>query len=284
MKLNKRLALAVSSLLLTTAICMIAWQQARQPQRCPTGLMAHGARCCGVGQSFDGERCVGPARSCAANMNASAQGCTSRQQRVSLSGGELLLAPSDWEAQGRVRPRRVQVAAFTIDSHEATERNYGECVRARRCPAVPTRGEDELPQTHLNADEAAQFCRWRGGRLPSHDEHAFAVMGSTHRRYPWGQTGAVCRRVSFGLERGPCGRDGKGPDLVGSRPDGVSPEGLYDLVGNVAEWTRAVGGHHEVRGGSWRTIAASELRAWSAVMLSPHRRMDDVGVRCAYDP
>ncbi len=284
MKLNKRLALAVSGVLLTVAICMIAWQQARQPQRCPAGLSAHGARCCGVGQSFDGERCVGPARQCAANMNASAQGCAARRRRISISGGELLLAPSDWEAQGRVRPRRVQVPPFAMDSHEATERDYAECVRAKRCPTAATRGEGGLPQTHLNADEAAQFCRWRGGRLPSHDEHALAVMGSTSRRYPWGQTGAVCRRASFGLKRGPCGRDGKGPDLAGARPDGASPEGLYDLVGNVAEWTRAAGGQHEARGGSWRTVAASELRAWSGVVHSPQRRMDDVGVRCAYGP
>ena len=134
MKLNKRLALAVIGVLLTAAICVIAWQQARQPQRCPAGLSAHGARCCGVGQSFDGERCVGPARQCATNMNASAQGCAAQRRRISVSGGELHLAPSDWEAQGRVRPRRAQVLPFAMDSHEATERDYAECVRAKTLP------------------------------------------------------------------------------------------------------------------------------------------------------
>jgi formylglycine-generating enzyme required for sulfatase activity len=85
----------------------------------------------------------------------------------------------------------------------------------------------------------------------------------------------------YGLVRGPCARsDAAGPDAVGSRPDGATPEGLLDMVGNVAEWVRQ-GDHYVAMGGSFKSELASELKVWSQQAASGARA--DVGFRCAYD-
>lgn len=104
-------------------------------------------------------------------------------------------------------------------------------------------------------------------------------MGSESTRYPWGQTGLVCRRATFGLEHGPCSSEATGPDLAGSRPDGATPTGILDLAGNVAEWTNEPNGGTLARGGSFRSRLAADLKTWAA---RPDPPGPDVGFRCAY--
>src|SRR5580704_15949037 len=114
------------------------------------------------------------------------------------------------------------------------------------------------------------------------------------RRYPWGDTGAVCRRGAWGLEAGPCASGADGPDTVGAHPDGDSPLGLHDLAGNVAEW---VTGHVAgdvvtgaaprpgsgiAKGGSWADALASELRIWARLEVDAESHDARVGLRCAY--
>src|SRR5208283_929136 len=113
----------------------------------------------------------------------------------------------------------------------------------------------------LTAYEAERFCEWAGGALPTSVQLAFSAAGPSGRRYPWGDTGAVCRRAAWGLVRGPCGRGAVGPELAGSHPDGATPEGVLDLAGNVAEWAVSPGGF-EARGGSFRDGTASAMRSW----------------------
>jgi hypothetical protein len=90
----------------------------------------------------------------------------------------------------------------------------------------------------------------------------------------------VCRRASFGLVDGPCSGEGSSPDLVGARPDGKTPEGIFDLAGNVAEWTRDPDGRFRARGGSFRSRVAAELVTAAVELSPPHAAY--VGFRCAY--
>jgi formylglycine-generating enzyme required for sulfatase activity len=144
--------------------------------------------------------------------------------------------------------------------------------------------EPGLPVAGVTFAEAAMFCAASGGRLPTRDELTFAASGPTGRRYPWGDTGAVCRRAAWGLVDGPCGHGATGPEIAGSHPDGDSPEGIADLAGNVAEWATLSpsGATAVVWGGSWASTAASELRPWQERAPPPAGRSLEIGFRCVY--
>jgi len=207
---------------------------------------------------------------------------------VAIAGGHLRLAPSDWEAAAVVKETELDVPGFGLDSHEVTEADWQRCVAANRCVERPLSGEPGRPMVQVTMLEAEQYCRAQGGRLPRSSELGWAAAGAAGRRYPWGDTGAVCRRAAFGLEDGPCAYGATGPELAGSHPSGASPEGIHDLAGNVAEWSvgdqaaEAGPSSAEARGGSWQQTAASALRSWSSRSVPADTRSSAIGLRCAY--
>jgi formylglycine-generating enzyme required for sulfatase activity len=173
------------------------------------------------------------------------------------------------------------VPAFDIDVAEVDHTRWSACANAGRCRTLPD-SEPGLPVTGVTPDEAAEYCRFAGGQLPTSDEWVLAAAGDASRRFPWGNTGLVCRRAAYGLVRGPCAQQGVGPELPGSRPDGATPTGIVDLIGNVAEWSREPNGKAVARGGSFRSRVVSQLRTWSFEPLSS--AADHVGFRCVYAP
>jgi formylglycine-generating enzyme required for sulfatase activity len=214
-------------------------------------------------------------------MEVRSFGCVATARVIRLSGGLLRVGLSDWEAQGVVSPLEVNVSPFGLDALEVTEERYAFCVAKGACAPLALSGEPGRAVSGITADEAARFCEWAGGALPTGAQLAFAASGATSRRYPWGDTGAVCRRAAWGLVLGPCGWDATGPELAGSHPDGASREGVLDLAGNVAEWAVSSDGF-EVRGGSFHESSASSMRGWQRVVLPRETRSTRIGVRCAY--
>jgi len=193
----------------------------------------------------------------------------------------LEIGPSDWEAEGMVGSRTIHVSGFRIDAFEVTEGSYAGHARAAD-PARAARG--------MGRDDAEAFCERRGGRLPTEDEWIVAAASAGHgsaqsaSRYPWGETGAVCRRAAWGLLKGPCAAGADGPDTVGSHPDGDSRSGLHDLAGNVAELVAGEGDAAIAKGGSWASSLATELRTWARLELPARSGDPRVGFRCAYSP
>jgi formylglycine-generating enzyme required for sulfatase activity len=191
---------------------------------------------------------------------------------------------ADWEAEGRISSHDATIGTFEIDVFEITEASYDECVVAKKCASLPMSGEPGRALGGLSRSDAEAYCAFRGGRLPTDDEWTFSAGGPNLRRYPWGDTGAVCRRGAWGLQDGPCGFEFVGPELAGAHPDGASPEGVHDLAGNVAEWVAGPpGAVGTVRGGSFRSGLATELRAWQTRAVPVTDRVADVGARCVYD-
>lgn len=260
-----------------------ARRQRRQPTRCPAGLVPVGPRCCGVGQKLQDGRCVGKPSRCAVDMTRSKladhPGCVAIDRRVEYAGGTLHLGASDWEAPGVDKPRTVQVPPFKLDAAEVTVHEWQACVAAGTCRAVDMR-EPGRPVTGISPAEAQRFCHFVGGHLPTRNEWLFAAEGSKGRRYPWGATGLVCRRVAFGLVHGPCATGATGPELAGARPSGATPQGALDMAGNVAEWTAEPGGRFAARGGSYRSRVAADLQSWSVEHVSKPEPW--IGFRCAY--
>jgi formylglycine-generating enzyme required for sulfatase activity len=285
-----------------------------------------GARC-GRGFAAVGPRCALEEGACPAPLQRTAGGCDAPDVRVAVPACAIALGPSDWEAEGRVAPRIVRVTPFRIDAFEATRGQYERYERSARAsadeagPDAGARDEREprrvtteglVAASGLTRDEAAAYCASRGGRLPTEDEWLAAAASAANpaRRYPWGDTGAVCRRGAWGLAAGPCASSAVGPDAVGAHPDGDSPLGLHDVAGNVAEWVApepigpgGAGGTGSVsgraadgvgtgvgtaigtaKGGSWASALATDLRTWAKLELDPAAHDPRVGVRCAYPP
>jgi formylglycine-generating enzyme required for sulfatase activity len=263
-------------------VIMLGLAQHSGPARCPSETTSRGARCCAKGQVETLGRCSGNPSRCSPGFFRALRpvaGCAVIPRRVLIKGGRLEPGPSDWHGR-TVESRSVNVGPFLLDATEVTVERWLGCVEAGACRPIASE-EPGLPVTGVSPAEAATFCGFAGGRLPRDDEWLIAAAGSEARRYPWGQTGLVCRRAAFGLVRGPCGHGAVGPDWAGLRPDGATPDGVLDLVGNAAEWTLTPDGRTVARGGSFQSQLAAELESWAGDPGSspaPH-----IGFRCAYD-
>lgn len=158
-------------------------------------------------------------------------------------------------------------------------------------------GQDDLPATFMTQAEATACADWRGMRLLSSDEWLLCALGPERRQYPWDayeRRDSVANTLELGLGRA-C--------AVGTFEGGRTPRGLYDMLGNVAEWAgddvesrRSVAARRgdprcSALGGSFRTwsrpiyrqVTAGDSgdRPYLAYRLDPRSRQDDIGLRCA---
>jgi formylglycine-generating enzyme len=263
---------------------------------CGEGFHRRGARCCPTDDPLaklgDGLCATGtPSKTCPEPLVTTLTGCdTPERSVVRVPATSVVIGPSDWEAEGRVKPRTVHAGPFDIDRFEVTI-GHMRCAKCPEAIAARFKGRDVArAASYVDHSEARTICAARGGRLPREDEWIVAAAGAKPSRYPWGDTGAVCRRAAWGLVRGPCGNGATGPDTVGSHPDGVTPLGIHDLAGNVEEWVEAGEQHCDagpclgvVRGGSYHTDLATELRTWVRREVPVETRESGIGFRCAYD-
>lgn len=114
------------------------------------------------------------------------------------------------------------------------------------------------PILGISYDDAEAYCAWyaqRTGdavRLPSEAEWEKAARGTDGRLYPWGNRfdAAFCKMASARADR-------PTPESVGSFPSDVSPYGLYDVAGGVAEYVNTPFGADDavkvVKGGDYLT-------------------------------
>jgi len=141
------------------------------------------------------------------------------------------------------------------------------------------------------------YCEWRGKRLATEAEWERAAAGLEGREFPWGNTQPDSERANFNK----CCFVMKGlsTDEVGSHPSGVSPEGVHDLSGNIAEWVYDwydkkyyqhseyknpkgpdKGVNHTIRGGAWNSLDGY-LRSSARFGYDEAKDFYGIGCRCA---
>jgi formylglycine-generating enzyme required for sulfatase activity len=134
------------------------------------------------------------------------------------------------------------------------------------------------PATDVTYDDAAAFCAWAGGRLPSGDEWEGAARGEDARAWPWGEV--------FDPECCACVESGWGWTApVTAHPAGASPCGAEQLAGNVWEWVSdrtEAGAWRAVRGGSYLDHAWG-VRAARVLSADPARATPTTGFRLVFD-
>jgi sulfatase modifying factor 1 len=248
---------------------------------------------------------------------------------VDVPAGEFLMGSDSGRSDERPL-HQVYLDSFELDRYEITNAQYQHFLQAagRQSPpywqgiAFPI-GQADYPVVGASWDEADAYCAWRGKRLPTEAEWEKACRGDDGRLYPWGDVWDAGRAnvdVSVPASQAdpsiweatwqllrvtPVNPAGPGLRPIGSTPNGASPYGVMDMVGNAAEWVadwynwsdysdlpsrnpRGMGPpwNHSLRGSAWRdpTGNASWTRSMSrcSARNSSHETQDPrVGFRCA---
>lgn len=154
--------------------------------------------------------------------------------------------------------------------------------------------EDQQPITMVNWQKARNFCEWGGGRLPTEREWEYAARaGTTGARYgkldsiAWYADNSGKERID---SRQIVETDVNHYDIRlfenENRPHPVAqkepnPWNLYDMLGNVFQWT-ADGNDRErvMRGGSWKSHSKF-VRASYRERFPTEFHYLDIGFRCA---
>ena len=227
--------------------------------------------------------------------------------------------------------RTVQVERFFLDRNPVTNQQYHEFVAAGGyqqmalwdksvlpavldlvdCSGMPgprywkngcyEPGEENLPVVGVCWHEAVAYARWVGKRLPSDAEWVKAgswpvplsATSSAQRKFPWGNT----------MDRNRANLWGSEPEKivpVDQFPLGVSVGGVYQLIGNVWEWTSGdfqsgtfhCGEHSvgelvlpspmkSIRGGAFDTYFDNQATCQFQSGENPLHRKYNIGLRCA---
>jgi formylglycine-generating enzyme required for sulfatase activity len=172
--------------------------------------------------------------------------------------------------------------SFWIETSEVTQAAYKKVMDKN--PSY-YKG-DALPVDSVTWKEAAEYCSKIGGRLPTEGEWEYAARaGIASDRY-----GDLDEIAWYG------DNSGHNPHPVkGKHPNG---SGLYDMLGNVTEWTatkydvpplNGTGPERllnakarALRGGAWDYPSAS-VTLWNRAWADESDRLSTVGFRCVSD-
>ena len=186
------------------------------------------------------------------------------------------------------------VSPFRIQEHEVTNAEYRRFLsQSQPDPNHDYEAAQDLPVVNVTWYDAMAYAAWLGGSLPTEAQWEFAARGTKGRTYPWGEQAPECDRANFKE----CQPDGLKP-VKTRREEGKTPEGVYDLAGNVWEWCRdwfanypsseqtdplgpASGSARVLRGGSFYS-SPDLLRGAHRYQFSAYDRVDYNGFRVVW--
>ena len=251
------------------------------------------------------------ASECEAGLLCLEQACVEPEQDMAwIEGGRYLMGNAHDIAEQPVH--LVSLDGFWMDTHEVTVWEYRQCMSEgfctqpqpydgtllgewrQRCNEGYPIDRSTHPINCITWYQAQAYCKWKGGELPSEEQWEYAATSRGTSKYPWGNeepnqtrvnamgpdsvlddwlTGSP--RVNSAVGWAADGFVDSAP--VGSFKLGVSKQGVFDLIGNVREFTtgdwaigygrEALDGEKVVRGGSgrdWdvRNLTATRRRSW----------------------
>ncbi len=230
-----------------------------------------------------------------------------------------------WEdSPRRYHVHRMQIKPFFIDEYPVTNAEFKKFLDAThynpkdslnflkdwKDGSFPD-GWANKPVTWVSIEDAREYAKWAGKRLPHEWEWQYAAQGNDGRAYPWGNCDWLAPSRSVGPL--PCPRDNDltsalapTPDVgrtlpppsdVNAHPQGASPFGVMDMAGNVWQWTdeyvdehtRAAvvrgGSHYQPQGSTWYFPEAfrNDQHGKLLLMAPSFDRSGTLGFRCLKD-
>jgi len=165
------------------------------------------------------------------------------------------------------------------------------------------------PVVNVSWYDAEAYCGWAGKRLPTEAEFEYATRAGTQTVYWWGKFLSSPRRVANVADESarthlPVIMAGYDDGAITTAPVGsyeANPFGLFDMTGNVSEWTAdrydslyyrkspernptgpSSGDYRMIRGGGW-SDASYKIRSTIRGGGAPTERDTKIGFRCAQD-
>ena len=214
---------------------------------------------------------------------------------VAVPGGEFTMGYNSADNL----THKVTLSDFWIYSTKITNQQYALCVQAGKC-ALPDPKNNasfgdyrtiNFPVTGVDYDQAASYCSFVHGRLPTEAEWEKTARGPQGNLFPWGNEGPICNLLNYKF----C--EGKTTE-INDYPDGVSYYGAFDMSGNAREWAAdwysptyysespvadplgpLIGEKRSVRGSSYQDSADPSISAHRFSLL-PSENLPDLGFRC----
>ncbi len=220
--------------------------------------------------------------------------------RSGPAGSALVGSPLSEPGRGKAEPAQQRVANardFALGVYEVTVAEWTACVRDGACPKLSTWAADNpnplIPATSISHGDALAFLSWlsrqsgRAYRLPTDAEWEYASRAGASSAFPWGD-GISPSDANYDhtarYQGSPTSPYRGYPEAVSGYPP--NSFGLYQMQGNVWEWTSAcidaACRNRALRGGSFESVPG-ELRSANRFGLAATKRRDDVGLRVARD-
>jgi formylglycine-generating enzyme required for sulfatase activity len=247
---------------------------------------------------------------------------TAPQGMVAIPGGKFRFKVSGVEIEGDDNPgvdvqypwedfprrhhdHELEIKPFYIDRYPVTNAEFKKFIDATHyapkdahnflkdwTAGSPPAGWENKPVTWVSIEDARAYAQWAGKRLPHEWEWQYAAQGTDGRCYPWGNDAKP--------DAIPKPEDGPNPRPatdVNAYPLGVSPFGVWDMTGNVWQWTdefrdehtRAAvvrgGGFYRPSGSHWYFPRNTKLQEHGKYLLmAPCKdRSSMIGFRCVAD-
>ena len=232
---------------------------------------------------------------------------TDREEYILIPAGKFKMGcvPRDSRCESGENPRHdVAISKnFWMGRNEVQVGSYRRFIdsqsdRKLKMPAGPIWDSrwkvTDSPVVNVRWDEAAAYCAWAGGRLPTEAEWEYAARGGADGQiYPLNDENSR-DRANFSGKHGNDEYDFVAP----VRKFDPNPFGLYDMAGNVWEWVNdwygpystagqtdpkgaEAGTEHVIRGGSWDADPKEQLRI--SYRKGYAKSAPSVGFRCALE-
>jgi len=192
---------------------------------------------------------------------------TDSPEMVGVESGTAVIGTDQFPEDRNSPVRKIEKDGFHISKYEVTNSQYMEFIRktghqppsSEFWPAGHFRsGEEDFPVVGISRDDASDYCRHYGMRLPTEEEWEFAARTGEGNYFPWGHdVDSSGGNIASGY-----------PVKVGESKRDVNAIGIHDLAGNVREWTSSEADmksqqgykvrHYVIRGGSWEKMSEIE--------------------------